>query len=96
MVHYEELGKPAQTLYKALDYDASQDMSRVLLTPITGRSIVTCAFNEYGHPIRAINCIILIQVESTQWHTALHASYLAFKQPLSGEHLEIQSCVVPF
>src|SRR5699024_6251671 len=37
MVHFE-LGKPAKTLYQALSYDVELAITRVLLTPITGRS----------------------------------------------------------
>src|SRR5690606_20862324 len=37
IVHFE-LGKAAKTLYQRLEYLPEQDISRVLLTPITGRS----------------------------------------------------------
>ncbi|RKG48757.1 RluA family pseudouridine synthase [Acinetobacter cumulans] len=95
MVHYE-LGKPAQTLYEALNYDASQDISRVLLTPITGRSHqLRVHLMSIGHPITGDRLYHPNPDWSPLNRMALHASYLAFKQPLSGEQLEIQG-VVPF
>lgn len=95
MVHYE-LGKPAQTLYEAVDYDASQDISRVRLTPITGRSHqLRVHLMSIGHPITGDRLYHPNPDWSPLNRMALHASYLAFKQPLSGEQLEIQG-VVPF
>lgn len=95
MVH-EQLGKPSRTLYQAASYDETQDISRVILTPITGRSHqLRVHMMHIGHPISGD------QIYHPRWQDnllnrmALHASQLSFVQPLSGEMLEIR-CVVPF
>lgn len=91
-----DLGKPAQTLYEALNYDEAQDISRVLLTPITGRSHqLRVHLMHIGHPITGDKIYHPDAQRSPLGRMALHASYLAFKQPLSGKDVEIKG-VVPF
>ncbi len=95
MVHFE-LGKPAQTLYQGLDYNAETDISRVLLTPITGRSHQLRVHMQYiGHPITGDKLYHPEPARSPLKRMALHASYLAFTQPLSGTAVEIRG-QVPF
>ena len=95
IVHFE-LGKPAQTLYDVLEYNASTDISRVLLTPITGRSHQLRVHMQYiGHPITGDKLYHPEPAQSPLKRMALHANYLAFQQPLSGVELEIRG-VVPF
>lgn len=90
MVHFE-LGKPAKTLYQALSYDAEQAITRVLLTPITGRSHqLRVHMMHIGHPITGDKIYHPEPSRSPLKRMALHASYLAFTQPLSGEQVEIQ------
>ena len=95
MVHFE-LGKAAKTLYQALDYDATQDISRVLLTPITGRSHQLRLHMQYlGHPITGDQFYHPDYQKSPLKRMALHATHLAFLQPLSGIKVEID-CPAPF
>ncbi|NNP71870.1 RNA pseudouridine synthase [Acinetobacter defluvii] len=95
MVHFE-LGKPAKTLYQALSYDVEQAITRVLLTPITGRSHqLRVHMMHIGHPITGDKIYHPEPSRSPLKRMALHASYLAFTQPLSGEQVEIQGHV-PF
>ena len=95
MVHFE-LGKPAKTLYQALSYDTEQAITRVLLTPITGRSHqLRVHMMHIGHPITGDKIYHPEPSRSPLKRMALHASYLAFTQPLSGEQVEIQGNV-PF
>ncbi|AWL28184.1 RluA family pseudouridine synthase [Acinetobacter defluvii] len=95
MVHFE-LGKPAKTLYQALSYDVEQAITRVLLTPITGRSHqLRVHMMHIGHPITGDKIYHPEPSRSPLKRMALHASYLAFTQPLSGEQVEIQGNV-PF
>lgn len=90
MVH-TGLGKPSQTLYQALTYDAGQDISRVLLTPITGRSHqLRVHMLHIGHPITGDKIYHPEPQRSPLQRMALHASSLAFQQPLSGEQVRIQ------
>ena len=93
MVHFE-LGKPAQTLYQGLDYNAETDISRVLLTPITGRSHQLRVHRQYiVHPIPGATLYHPEPARSPLKRMALHASYLAFTQPLSGAAVEINGQV---
>ena len=95
MVHYE-LGKKALTFYEAMHYDAEQDITRVKLTPITGRSHqLRVHMLHLGHPITGDQIYHPNAKQSPLKRMALHASYLAFKQPLSGADLAIQS-TIPF
>ena len=91
IVHFE-LGKAAKTLFELMQYDAAQDVSRVLLTPITGRSHQLRVHMQYiGHPITGDKLYHPEPFKSSFKRMALHASHLKFTQPLSGELVDIQS-----
>lgn len=95
IVHFE-LGKPSQTLFESVDYDQNLDVSRVLLTPITGRSHQLRVHMQYiGHPITGDKLYHPEPARSPLGRMALHASYLAFQHPLQGHEVEIKG-VVPF
>ena len=95
IVHFE-LGKSAQTLYEVLEYDAVTDITRILLTPITGRSHQLRVHMQYiGHPITGDKLYHPNPKHSPLNRMALHATYLAFQQPLSGVDVEIHG-KVPF
>ncbi|MFC6051841.1 RNA pseudouridine synthase [Acinetobacter sp. Ac_877] len=95
MVHFE-LGKSAKTLYQALEYNVEEDITRVLLTPITGRSHqLRVHMMHIGHPITGDKIYHPEPERSVLNRMALHASYLAFTQPLSGKEVEIKGNV-PF
>ena len=90
MVHFE-LGKAAKTLYQAVQYFEADDITRVLLTPVTGRSHQLRVHMQYiGHPITGDQFYHPDYRQSALKRMALHASYLAFKQPLSGVDVEIR------
>lgn len=95
IVHFE-LGKPAETLYERLSYDEENDVSRVLLTPITGRSHQLRVHMQYiGHPITGDQFYHPDSKQSPLKRMALHACYLAFKQPLTDVYVEIKG-TLPF
>ncbi|OTG97484.1 RNA pseudouridine synthase [Acinetobacter sp. ANC 4654] len=95
MVHFE-LGKVAKTVYQALEYFEADDITRVLLTPVTGRSHQLRVHMQYiGHPITGDQFYHPDYQQSPLKRMALHASYLAFKQPLSGVEVEIRGSL-PF
>ncbi|SDY53636.1 RluA family pseudouridine synthase [Acinetobacter kyonggiensis] len=95
MVHFE-LGKVAKTLYQAVQYFEADDITRVLLTPVTGRSHQLRVHMQYiGHPITGDQFYHPDYQQSPLKRMALHASYLAFKQPLSGAEVEIRGSL-PF
>ena len=91
MVHYA-LGKAALTYYESLGYDALQDITRVKLTPITGRSHqLRVHMMHLGHPITGDKLYHPHAVQSPLKRMALHASYLGFTQPLTGQALVIEA-----
>jgi tRNA pseudouridine32 synthase / 23S rRNA pseudouridine746 synthase len=91
MVHLE-LGKPSQTLFEALSYDEQKDMSRVLLTPITGRSHqLRVHMMHIGHPIVGDEIYHPQGKFGHLGRMALHAEYLSFKHPLTGEALDLEA-----
>lgn len=95
MVH-QQLGKPAKTLYQALDYDEQRDISRVLLTPITGRSHqLRVHMLHIGHPIMGDKIYHPEPKRCNFQRMALHASYLAFSHPLTGVAVKLR-VDVPF
>ncbi|ANF82391.1 RNA pseudouridine synthase [Acinetobacter sp. NCu2D-2] len=95
MVHFE-LGKPSQTLYEAVHYDANQDMTRVVLTPITGRSHqLRVHMMHLGHPITGDEIYHPAPTQSPLKRLALHACYLAFHHPITQQPMQIESSV-PF
>lgn len=85
-----EIGKPAQTLYQQLAYDAELDVSRILLEPITGRSHqLRVHLMHIGHPITGDKLYHPEPARSALGRLALHASYLAFEHPLNGGRVEL-------
>src|SRR5690606_14310722 len=95
MVHFE-LGKAAKTLFQALEYLPQQDISRVLLTPITGRSHqLRVHMLHIGHPITGDKIYHPVPQCSPLYRMALHASHLALTLPVSGVPVEIKAAL-PF
>lgn len=78
-----ELGKPSQTLYEPVEYNVQEDISRVLLTPITGRSHqLRVHMMHIGHPITGDKLYHPEPQNSQLKRMALHASYLSFLHPM--------------
>ena len=95
IVHFE-LGKPALTLYERLEYDEVKDVSRVLLTPITGRSHQLRVHMQYlGHPILGDTLYATPEQQQLYDRLCLHATQLSFTHPKTGAQLSFD-CPVPF
>lgn len=89
IVHFE-LGKPSKTLYQAVSYDSVFDITRVELTPVTGRSHqLRVHMQHIGHPITGDQLYHPNAKQSTLGRMALHACDLAFTQPLSQQAIHI-------
>lgn len=87
-----EIGKPAQTLFYRLNYQAEYDCSRVQLIPITGRSHqLRLHMAAIGHPILGDKLYHPDPQKTHLSQMALHAEKLAFVQPLSQQNIEIVS-----
>lgn len=95
IVHFE-LGKPAKTLYRALEYDQQADITRILLTPITGRSHqLRVHMQHIGHPITGDKLYHPEPTRSPLKRMALHASDLSFHQPFTQKPVTIHAAI-PF
>ena len=78
-----EVGKPSQTRYRLLAYDAASDTSRVELEPITGRSHqLRVHMQSLGHPILGDE---LYGDEASAPRLLLHATRLEFLEPGSDK-----------
>ena len=89
------LGKTAQTLYQALAYNSQLNISRVLLSPITGRSHqLRVHLAHIGHPIIG-DQIYHTQPVSPLNRLYLHASELKFIHPMLHTAMALKASV-PF
>ena len=88
-------GKPAQTRYKVISYDAASNMSRVALEPITGRTHQLRVHMQFlGHPIVG-DTLYGGNVDGNAARLLLHAHTLAFRHPVSGGVMRLSS-PIPF
>ena len=80
------LGKPSQTRWRAISYDAKADTTRVELEPVTGRSHqLRVHLQAQGHPIVGDPLYAPIAVQLKSARLLLHACQLQFVHPASGE-----------
>ncbi len=87
-----ELGKPSQTRYQVLDYNAGLDVSRVKLEPLTGRSHqLRVHMMALGHAILGDELYATPAVYAQADRLLLHAQALRFEHPLSHEKLSLVS-----
>jgi tRNA pseudouridine32 synthase/23S rRNA pseudouridine746 synthase len=78
-----DVGKPSQTRYRLLTYDAAADTSRVELEPITGRSHqLRVHMQSLGHPILGDE---LYGSSTSAPRLLLHATQLQFTMPGSDK-----------
>lgn len=88
----EEKGKPSQTRYETLEYMPGTDTSRLLLTPITGRTHqLRLHLQSIGHAILGDGLYAGPEVVAMAGRLLLHASRLSFAHPVSGETILIES-----
>ena len=89
-------GKPSQTHYKVLDYDAASDRTRLELAPITGRTHqLRVHLQSLGHPILGDHLYASPEIMAKSERLLLHASQLTLTHPVTGEPLELY-CAAPF
>ena len=80
------LGKPSQTRWRAISYDAKADTTRVELKPITGRSHqLRVHLQALGHAIAGDALYAPPDVQLKSARLLLHACSLQFVHPASGE-----------
>ena len=78
-------GKPSQTRWRALHYDATCNTTRVELEPLTGRSHqLRVHLKALGHPIAGDALYAPAAVQAKASRLLLHASELRFLHPADG------------
>ncbi len=90
--------KPALTHWQVMEHSEiqQQPVSRVRLTPITGRSHQLRVHMQYlGHPILGDTLYATAEQQQLMPRLCLHAEQLSFMHPQTGEPLQF-SCPVPF
>lgn len=91
-----EQGKPSQTAFRVLGYDADRDQGRLQLEPHTGRSHQLRVHLHYiGHPIVGDRLYRYPGISYQPERLMLHATELAFIHPQTEESLTI-SCPASF
>jgi|SRR6185369_863558 len=91
-----ERGKPSQTRWRVLAYDAATDATRLELEPITGRSHQLRVHLQWlGHPILGDGLYAPPEVQARAPRLLLHASQLQLAHPATGEPMAWSSAV-PF
>jgi tRNA pseudouridine32 synthase/23S rRNA pseudouridine746 synthase len=89
-------GKASLTRYRVLSYDAAGHCSRLELTPETGRTHqLRVHLQALGHPILGDSLYADAMTRAKANRLLLHAEYLAFAHPESGEQLRFTSAA-PF
>lgn len=90
--------KPALTHWKAQQHIQidGQELTRVILTPITGRSHQLRVHMQYlGHPIAGDTLYATTAQQRLMPRLCLHAQQLSFYHPTTGQRLQYL-CEVPF
>ena len=83
-------GKPSQTYYQVLKRDDARQQSRVLLTPVTGRSHqLRLHMQAIGHPILGDTLYGNQAVITKAERLLLHACSISFKHPLTAEQIDL-------
>jgi tRNA pseudouridine32 synthase/23S rRNA pseudouridine746 synthase len=91
-----ESGKPSLTDYRVLSYDAAGHCSRIELTPQTGRTHqLRVHMQALGHPILGDSLYADSATKAKSDRLLLHAEYLSFPHPASGERL-VFTCAASF
>lgn len=86
------IGKPSHTGYQVLAYDAERDVSRVSLTPHTGRTHqLRVHMQALGHPILGDGLYATPEGLAAAPRLLLHACQLGLPHPVSGEWLQLDS-----
>lgn len=82
------LGKPSQTGYRVLNYDAAADTTRIELKPVTGRTHqLRVHMQALGHPILGDDLYADADTLGRSDRLLLHATSLSFNHPETDETL---------
>ena len=89
-----ESGKASQTQYKVINYNKTKNTSYIELTPITGRTHqLRVHMQSIGHAILGDELYAKKDIIVKSSRLLLHASYLSFEHPVTGELVKFNSKV---
>lgn len=89
-------GKAAQSAYQVAEYLPELNASRIIFTPITGRTHqLRIHSQEIGHSILGCDLYASKTIGAMAERLMLHATSLAFDHPLTGERVNAK-CPSPF
>lgn len=87
-----EHGKPSLTHYQLLGYDSDRNLSRLLLSPVTGRSHqLRVHLLSLGHPIIGDTLYGDAANQVLSARLCLHAANIEFCHPANGQHMQFTS-----
>ncbi len=87
-----EIGKPARTLYRVVDFDPASNTSRMELIPETGRTHqLRVHMQALGYPILGDPLYAPPPVQAKTDRLMLHAAMLSFTHPLSEKTISFTS-----
>lgn len=87
-----EHGKPSQTRWRNLAFEAATNSTRVELEPVTGRSHqLRVHLQALGHPILGDALYAPAAAQASAPRLLLHACALRFVHPVSGDWLQVES-----
>ena len=85
-------GKPSQTRWRVLTFDAATNSTRVALEPVTGRSHqLRVHLQALGHPILGDQLYAPQAAQAKSARLLLHASRLQLTHPANGHRLTFES-----
>ena len=85
------LGKPSQTRWRTLEWNAAAHSTRVELEPLTGRSHqLRVHLQALGHPIWGDALYAPEAIQARAPRLLLHACALGFSHPATGERLAFE------
>ena len=85
-------GKPSQTRYKVLNYDAATDTTRLELAPVTGRTHqLRVHLQAIGHSILGDHLYASPEAMAKSARLMLHASALQLVHPVNGDSVTFES-----
>ena len=85
-------GKPSQTCWRAMRYNADANTTRVELKPLTGRSHqLRVHLKALGHPMLGDALYAPADVQAKSSRLLLHACALRFLHPASGEAMVFEN-----
>lgn len=88
----EQSGKPSLTQYQVLSRDVAAVQSRLLLTPVTGRSHqLRLHLKTVGHPILGDTLYGSPEVMAKAGRLLLHASHIRFSHPLTAVKISLDA-----